>query len=396
MEDRELAALLTDLESDRIERKESTSDGKKIRQAICAFANDLPNYKKPGVLFIGVKDDGTCAELSISDNLLLNLANIRDEGKILPFPVLQVSKRIINGCELAVVIVEPSDAPPVRFDGRTYIRVGPRRATATAEEERRLNEKRRAKDLPFDLRPFMSASIDDLNLEFFQREYLSSALAPDVLEENQRSLAQQLTSLRFTTPEPDSCPTSLGILVTGKEPRQFIPGFYIQFVRFDGTELTDPIRDRKEISGSLIDLLRYIDEVLHANISTASDITAQPIEIKQPDYPIVALQQLVRNAVMHRSYEETNAPVRVYWFNDRIEIQNPGGLFGQVNRQNFGRGVTDYRNPHLAEAMKTLGYVQRFGIGIPTAQKELQKNGNASAEFTLEDSYMLVTIRSKI
>lgn len=96
---------------------------------------------------------------------------------------------------------------------------------------------------------------------------------------------------------------------------------------------------------------------------------------------------------MHRSYEETNAPVRISWFNDRIEIQNPGGLFGQVNRDNFGKGVTDYRNPHLAEAMKNLGYVQRFGIGIPTAQKELQKNGNPAAEFTLEDFYILVEVR---
>jgi ATP-dependent DNA helicase RecG len=393
MDDQELTALLGDLESDRVERKASISDGKKIRQAICAFANDLPNHKKPGVLFVGVNDDGTCANLPITDELLLNLSNIRSEGKILPFPVLQVNKRILNNCELAVVIVEPSDAPPVRFDGRTYIRVGPRRATATPEEERRLNEKRRARDLPFDLRPFISASIDDLNLDIFQREYLASALAPEVLDENQRSLIQKLISLRFATPEPDSRPTSLGILVSGKEPRQFIPGFYIQFVRFDGTELTDPIRDQKDISGSLIDLLRYVDEVLQANISTASDITAQPVEIKQPDYPIVALQQLVRNAVMHRSYEETNAPVRIYWFNDRIEIQSPGGLFGQVNRQNFGQGVTDYRNPHLAEAMKNLGYVQRFGIGIPTAQKELGKNGNPPAEFDIKDSYMSVIIR---
>jgi ATP-dependent DNA helicase RecG len=393
MDDQELTALLGDLESDRVERKASISDGKKMRQAICAFANDLPNHKKPGVLFVGVNDDGTCANLSITDELLLSLSNIRSEGKILPFPVLQVNKRILDSCELAVFIVEPSDAPPVRFDGRTYIRVGPRRATATPEEERRLNEKRRARDLPFDLRPFISASIDDLNLDIFQREYLASALAPEVLDENQRSLTQKLISLRFATPEPNSLPTSLGILVAGKEPRQFIPGFYIQFVRFDGTELTDPIRDQKDISGSLIDLLRYVDEVLQANISTASDITAQPVEVKQPDYPIVALQQLVRNAVMHRSYEETNAPVRVYWFSDRIEIQSPGGLFGQVNRQNFGQGVTDYRNPHLAEAMKNLGYVQRFGIGIPTAQKELKKNGNPPAEFVIEDSYMSVIIR---
>jgi ATP-dependent DNA helicase RecG len=281
----------------------------------------------------------------------------------------------------------------VRFDGRTYIRIGPRRAIATPEEERRLNEKRQARDLPFDLRPLISASMADLDLDLFQREYLNSALAPDILEQNQRSLEQQLTSLRFFTPQPEAHPTNLGVLVVGKDPRQFIAGFYLQFLRFDGTELTDPIRDQKEIDGSLIDLLRYLDEVLQANISIASDITTNPLEIKKPDYPIVALQQLIRNAIMHRSYEQTNAPVRVYWFNDRIEIKNPGGLFGQVNRENFGKGVTDYRNPHLAEAMKNLGYVQRFGIGIATAQKQLEKNGNPPAEFLIEEANFLVIVR---
>ncbi|XPM56364.1 MAG: ATP-binding protein [Leptolyngbya sp. IPPAS B-1204] len=72
---------------------------------------------------------------------------------------------------------------------------------------------------------------------------------------------------------------------------------------------------------------------------------------------LTIVQNRCANRRMHRSYEETNAPVRVYWFDNRIEIQSPGGLFGQVNRQNFGQGVTDYRNPHLAEAMKNLGYV---------------------------------------
>ncbi|WP_217650584.1 AlbA family DNA-binding domain-containing protein [Spirulina major] len=191
MDDQELIAFLNDLESDRVERKASPSDSKKIRQAICAFANDLPNYQKPGVLFIGVNDDGTCAHLSITDDLLLSLANLRSDGKILPFPALQVNKRCLNHCELAVVLVEPSDAPPVRFDGRTWIRVGPRRAIATPEEERRLNEKRRVKDLPFDLYPLTNALIENLNLDSFQRDYLTSALAPDVLEANQRSLTQQ-------------------------------------------------------------------------------------------------------------------------------------------------------------------------------------------------------------
>ena len=391
MDDQALSDLFKDLESDRVERKASDSDQNKIRQAICAFANDLPNDQQPGVIFIGAYDDGSCANFPITDELLRTLADMRSDGNILPFPVITVGKRIIEGCELAIITAEPSDDMPVRFNGRIWIRIGPRRATATAEEERRLSEKRRTRDLPFDLRPFPSASIADLNLEFFQREYLTSTLAPEVLEENHRPVEQQLLSVRFLT--LDQHPTALGILVVGREPRQFIPGAYIQFLRIDGTELGDPIKDQKEIGGALLDVLRILDETLQVNISVASDLTSQSIEIKQPDYPIEALRQLARNAVMHRSYEQTNAPIRIYWFSDRIEIQNPGGLYGQVNRQNFGKGITDYRNPHLAEAMKNLGFVQQFGYGIPTARRALAKNGNPPPEFAIEDAYIAVTLR---
>jgi ATP-dependent DNA helicase RecG len=394
MDSQELTDLLNGSESDRVELKASISDLKKIRQAICAFANDLPNYQQPGVIFVGVNDNGSCSSISITEQLIQTLSSIRSDGNILPFPILTVRKEIINECELVVVIVQPSDAPPVRLDGRTWIRVGPRRAVATAEEERRLNEKRRSGDLPFDLRPFPSGSINDLDIETIRQEYLPLAIAPEVLAENHRTTPQQLSSLRFITNDHPPLPTTLGILVGGKAPRSFIPGFYLQFVRFDGLEVTDLIKDQKEISGSLAHLLREVDEVLQLNISVASDITAQPIEIKRPDYPIVALQQLVRNAVMHRSYEVTNAPVKIYWFSDRIEIHSPGGAFGQVNPTNFGNGtITDYRNPHLAEAMKNLGYVQKFGSGIPTAKKQLKENGNPPVEFTVDDSSVLAIVK---
>ena len=97
---------------------------------------------------------------------------------------------------------------------------------------------------------------------------------------------------------------------------------------------------------------------------------------------------------MHRSYEGTNAPVRLTWFSDRIEIINPGGPFGIVTVANFGQpGVTDYRNPHLAEAMKVLGYVQRFGVGIATARRLLADNGNPPPQFDPQGTHVLVTIR---
>lgn len=397
MEDSELKILVSDLESDRVERKASITERDRICEAICAFANDLPNHRQPGVFFIGVNDDGSCSNPPITDKLLLTLSELRSNGNILPFPTMTVQKRNLNGCNLAVIIVEPSDDPPVRFGGRTWIRVGPRRAIATAEEERRLAEKRRARNLPFDIQTFTTASLEDLDLDLFGQVYLPSALPIDILEQNQRTIEQQLTSMRFASVEHHPKPTVLGILVTGKDPLQFLPGAYVQFLRIDGTELTDPIKDQKEIDGPLPDLLRMLDETFHVHISVASDITAQPVEIRHPDYPIVALQQLARNSIMHRTYDGTNAPVRVTWFSDRIEIRNPGGPFGQVNRENFGiPGVTDYRNPHLAEAMKNLGYVQRFGVGISLARKELEKNGNPPPEFLVEEAHVLAILRSRL
>ena len=64
-----------------------------------------------------------------------------------------------------------------------------------------------------------------------------------------------------------------------------------------------------------------------------------------------------------------------------------------MNRDNFGTGATDYRNHLVAEAMKVMGYVQRFGLGIPLATRELEKNGNAPPEFEFRPESVLVTVR---
>jgi ATP-dependent DNA helicase RecG len=393
--DSELEALMIDRESDRVERKASLANAESIREAICAFANDLPGYRLPGVVFVGINDDGSCASFALTDDRLRTLADMRSDGNILPLPVMAVQKKVLRGCEVAVVEVQPSDSPPVRLRGRTWIRVGPRRAYATSEEERRLSEKRRAGDLPLDQRPVIGATSEALDLDLYCRDYLPAALPLDVLDQNDRTTEQQLASMRFLTPD-GAVATAAGILVLGKDPRQWIPGDYIQFVRFAGQQMTDPIKDQKEIDGPLPELLRTVDEVLTAHISVSSKIAGQLIEVRHPDYPIEALRQFTRNAVLHRTYEATNSPVRLYWFDDRIEIHSPGGPFGQVNPENFGQpGVTDYRNPQIAEAMKALGYVQRFGVGIPIARRELQKNGNPPPEFTVQPANVLVTVRSR-
>ena len=295
---------------------------------------------------------------------MTTLAQMRGDGYILPQPSMVVEKRTVRGCELVAVTVAPSAQPPVRYQGRVFVKVGPTVQLATPEEERLLTERRRASDLPFDMRPAIEANLEDLDLDFVRSEYLPRAVALDVLEQNQRGLDAQLAGLRCLT---DGRPTQGALLGLGRDPQRWLPGAYVQFLRVDGTAATDPIRDQKELTGRLNEVLRQLDELLQLNISVRTEIKGGPLEARRPDYPIVALQQLTRNAVMHRSYEGTNAPVRVYWFNDRVEISNPGGLYGQVTRENFGKGITDYRNPLVAELMHHMGYAQRFGVGVPLA-----------------------------
>ena len=174
LSDIELTALLDDLESDCVERKQSWSAdaAEKGCQTVCAFANDLPDHRKSGVLFVGAKDDGQPSGLAITDELLTKLGAVRSDGNIVPPPTLTVEKRILKGSEMAVISVSPADAPPVRYKGRTWIRIGPRRGWATAQDERILNEKRRYRDLPFDVCPLPSSPFEELSRTLFESEYL--------------------------------------------------------------------------------------------------------------------------------------------------------------------------------------------------------------------------------
>lgn len=390
--DQQLEHFLTDAESDLVERKESWGGDapEKGRQAVCAFAN----HRRPGVLFVGARDGGSPAGISVTDELLRTLADIKTDGQILPPPTIRVEKRSLAGAEVAVVSVLPADAPPVRYRGRIWIRVGPRRAIATEQDERILNERRRHRDLPFDLQPVLPASLADLNRRLFEEEYLPASVAPDLLAANERTYEQRLAAGRMIVAPDQPTPTVLGILALGYRPDDFIGGDFIQFLRISGTRLSDPILDAKRISGPLGDLLRQLDLVLQAQVQTAVDVTSGPLERRAFNYPLPALQQLARNAFMHRTYEGTNAPVRITWFDDRVEILSPGGPYGVVTPENFGRpGLVDYRNRSLAEAMRVLGFVQRFGVGLQIARRQLEANGNPPLELQAEVNHVLAVLR---
>ena len=236
MTEAELLHLISSHETDRIELTTSVSNTEKFAEAVCAFANDLPGHRAPGFLVLGVSDDRRIAGMEVSDQLLRALAGLREDGNIQPLPSLTVEKIVTSAGEVAVVTVQPSSLPPVRYRGRVCIRIGPRRGYATEQEERTLIEKRVSHALTFDAQPCLDARLQDLSLPLFLVDYRNQVIAPEVIAENGRPVEQQLASPRFFD-QAHGCPTNAGIVLFGLDVRYWFAGSYIQFLRVAGSTL---------------------------------------------------------------------------------------------------------------------------------------------------------------
>lgn len=167
----QITGYLQDIESDRIERTTSVNDTDKFCEAICAFSNDIGNTGKTGYLFIGARNNGSLSGLKATDKLLTDLAGTRSDGNILPQPALTVYKTSFTEGDIVVLEVQPSNFPPVRYKGKIWIRVGPRKAIANETEERILIERRSFYTGYFDTRPCFQAKLDELKLELFNAFY---------------------------------------------------------------------------------------------------------------------------------------------------------------------------------------------------------------------------------
>lgn len=385
-----LAQLFRGLESDTVKRKRSWASRVDIRKNVCAFANDLPGNRIPGVIFVGVAGDGSCADVPVDDQLLRHLSEMKSDGAILPLPSITVRRMVIDGCAVAVVIVQPSTDGPLRYGGRVWVKVGPTVQLATPDEERRLSERRPLSELSFDLRP-SDAKMSDLDLRYIETSYLPKADSGGVLRQNQRSLNHQLRALRLAYLDR---PTRGALIAFGHAPQYWAPGARVEFLRFEGDTTRTPVLMHKVIGGQLQQVVQEVDRLIKINMRVGSDFASGSEEVRNADYPSAALEQVAHNAIMHRSYDRLYTPVRIRWFSDRVVIQSPGGLYDSVTPADIDMGVTSYRNPLIAEIMSRLGYAQQFGLGLQFARDAMEANGNPLMEFNFEPAFVKVTLRS--
>ena len=391
----EICTMLQSTETYRVEKTISTTNMDKFCEAICAFANDLPDSRKKGYLFIGVNDDGTLSGLKVDDGLLKKIAAIRSDGNILPLPTMSVERFEFPDGDLLVAEVSPSLIPPVRYRGRAFVRIGPRRDIATEVEERILTERRTSFMATFDATPCIDATLADLELETISNDYLPTVVDPEILSTDKRDIKEQLASIRLYDRKHD-CPTYAALILFGKNPRYFMPGAYVQYVRFAGNEKGGTVLNEKRFQGPLFSMIPALESFAMDAIVTQRPVAISLFREKTViNYPNNALRELLMNACMHRDYQ-SNMPIRLYQFDDYIEVMNAGGLYGEARPENFPM-VNDYRNPIVAEAMKEMKYVNMFNQGVSRVQEMLRENGNQEAVFDVSKlTVFCVTIHSNV
>lgn len=286
-----------------------------------------------------------------------------------------------RGGDLLIVEVQPAFSPPVRYRGRTFIRIGPRRDIATLDEERRLTEKRMSNMATFDALPCYKATLADVDVDFVREEYISKAVDADELRKDTRSIQEQMASLGLYDLQYN-CPTNACIILFGKRPKQFLPGMYLQYVRYAGEDKGGEILDDKPFESNLSRMMPQLEAFIDYGVVHTRPVAVSSLREKTlSNYPKEALRELILNACMHRDYQ-SNAPTRFYQFDDRIEIMNPGGLYGKARPENFPH-VNDYRNPIIAQALKVLGYVNMFNRGISRVKRLMLDNGGEEPRFDI-------------
>ena len=190
----DLANTLGRQESAVLELEREAPHLETLRQIVCALANDLTGAGG-GDLLIGVDKTGNPSPTPTDDDALLRYLGVRNDGDLLPRPSMVVSVETYAGSPVVRVHVNASDLPPVRLKGVARVRPGPQTGRANATDERVLLERRARAHTTFDARGLAGVPVDALDLELLRSTYLSVAVDPEVVEENDRPVEQQMASL---------------------------------------------------------------------------------------------------------------------------------------------------------------------------------------------------------
>lgn len=360
---KELSHLLSQNEGRRLEFKSNLPTSAELARTVIAFANDAG-----GDILIGVNDDKTIAGLPEN-----NLPRLEEQlcnmiyDKCYPAILPEISFMCANGKHLIRIHIYRGSMPPyhLKSEGRqdgTYVRVGSTNRKADAEL---ISELERARQhIAYDGEMVYDKKLSELNIQSFTKLYEEKTG-----EECSDNVLKKLDLVRME--QGNEYPTRALILLSDDELRhRLFPNAKIECARFKGISaevfidqksITSPIALQAEEAYDFI--LRHINEQ-----ATVSGVYT----IRRWEYPVKAIREIVRNAVVHRQYAREGMNVKVAIYDDMVEITSPGVLPPSIDYSDMTSRQSDARNKTIATVFKRLGIIDQWGNGLALVAEELK------------------------
>lgn len=174
-------------------------------------------------------------------------------------------------------------------------------------------------------------------------------------------------------------PTTAGLLLFGRENRQFIRGAEIIAVRFAGETMSDTF-SREDITGTLPEQIQRAETFLIDHLRKDVSLQARMARQESYEYPMEAARELVVNAVAHRDYSIMGNSIHLFIFSNRMEVHSPGGLPGPMTLSNL-RDERFSRNPAIVQVLADMGFIERLGYGVDRVIELMQEKQLRSPEF---------------
>ncbi|HED06372.1 MAG TPA: ATP-dependent DNA helicase RecG [Ignavibacteria bacterium] len=359
MEAFEVIEILEKGEDSQHQFKRDITNAESLAGEMVAFSNT-----NGGIIIIGVNDNGELIGLSNDDIKRINQLVSNTATNNVKNPINPITENIkISDALLIIVHIEDGiDKPYMDNNGVTWVKSGSDKRRVTSREElRRLFQ---SSDLIHaDEIPVIGSSENDIDLKYFKKFYKNQY--EEELDESNLSLIQLLNNLNLAK---DNTLNLAGLLLFGKAPEKFKPSLIVKAICFIGNDPAgDKYRDSIDIKGKLKVQYSGSIEFLKRNLKYVQKNNGINT-LGEPEIPIIVLEELIVNALIHRDYF-INAPIRLFVFDDRIEIISPGRLPNNLTIENIKSGNSNIRNDVLTSfATKELPY-RGIGTGIRRAIK---------------------------
>ena len=355
-----------------------------LSASLVAFANT-----DGGQLILGVTNNRQIKGVANPDRAMQRTDQIAYNNCEPPLTIIQETIQAEGGEIVIAVNIPKGDQRPYRTNrGVYYIRTTSGRQQASRQELLRLFQA--TESLYYDETPVLRASMTDLDDRAFDRFLQQAFQRPlDQFEIGYERLLKNMGYIQ--TQDQKDFPTVAALLFFGREPQRFLPQAHISAARIPGLDFTAPPSDAKTGTGRLPEMLEDIARFLRVHLQTPHVIQSFESE-PRPELPEEALREFLVNALAHRDYTVT-APVRVFIFDNRVEVRTPGGLPNTVTIEAIRLGAAHVlRNPSIYTLFSRWGLVTGIGTGIYRAIESVRNATGKETNLLVQANEFVVSL----